>query len=76
MAQMQRTDGDIYAADVQTTLLEGYSALQYDRLMERTAIQQGVKEGVVEPLVDKMKEEIYRRLASTPRRRRAKLLMQ
>lgn len=67
--QMQRVDGDIYATDVQTTLLEGYGGLQYDRLVERTTIQQGVKEGIVEPLVDKMKEEIYRRLASTPQER-------
>ena len=59
----------IYKADVQSQLLCGYSALEYDRLVPRAAIQTGMKEGVVEPLVNTIKEEIYRRLAKSPEER-------
>ena len=64
--RMRRSGEDIYAEDVKSHLLESYGALQYDRLVERGTIQNGVKEGVVQPLVNKMKEEIFRRLATSP----------
>ena len=35
-------------------------------MVERTCIQEDIKEGTVEPLVAKMKQEIFRRLAKTP----------
>ena len=65
-----RVAGDaIYKAEIQSQLVSSYGALQYDRLMGRSAIQSGVKEGVVEPLVNTMREEIYRRLAKSPEER-------
>ena len=62
---MKRVDDAVYASAVQAKLLEGYGALQFDRLVDRTAIQSGVKEGIVEPLMEQMKQEIYRRLERT-----------
>ena len=58
-----------YEKDVQTHLVDAYATLTYDNLVERTTVQNGIKESLVAPLVDKMKAEIYRRLAQTPAER-------
>ena len=55
-----------YMADMQCHLTEKYGGLQYDKLVGRETIQRDIKEGIVEPTILKMKEEIFRRLASSP----------
>ena len=55
-----------YALDIQQHLVGSYADLQYDRLVARTCIQSTIKEQLVEPLVSKIKDEIFRRLAKTP----------
>lgn len=55
-----------YAMQVQMHLLEAYSALRYDKFVDANTVQQGVKEGLVQPLVLMMKDEIKRRLCDTP----------
>lgn len=65
----QRAGDAVYASDTRAKLVEGYGALQYDRLVDRTAIQSGVKEGIIEPLCKNIKEEILRRLGKTPAER-------
>jgi hypothetical protein len=60
-----------YAADVQSHMVAGYGELIYKRMVDKTCVQEAVKENVVDPLVHKMKEEIYRRLAKTPAERQS-----
>ena len=55
-----------YEVDIQTHMLNSYATLAYDNLVERSTIQKRIKESLVEPLVDKIKGEVYRRLAHTP----------
>lgn len=55
-----------YETDMRAHMCEQYSALVYDRLCDRQSVQSGVKESLVEPMVAKMKAEIYQRLARTP----------
>ena len=62
----QRTGESSYSTDMQQHLVGTYATLQYDKLVERTCIQDVVKEQLVEPMVAKMKDEIFRRLAQTP----------
>ena len=54
---------------MQMHLLDGYGALKYDKLVAGTTIQSEIKESIVQPMVDKIKDEIYRRLATTPAER-------
>ena len=55
-----------YALDIQQHLVGSYADLQYDKLVARTCIQSTIKEQLVTPLVSKIKDEIFRRLAKTP----------
>ena len=63
-SKMQQSAAEAaYAADVQTHLVQQYSNLHYQKLVPQSVIQNNIKEDLVEPMVNKMKEEIYRRLA-------------
>ena len=52
-----------YASDMQHHCVKMYSELQYDKLIDRTCIQETIKSKVIEPMLDKVKEEIYKRVA-------------
>ena len=52
-------------------LVQQYSHLYYQKFVPQTTIQNDIKEQLVEPMVQKMKDEIYRRLASNLPEQRA-----
>ena len=54
-----------YKSDVQSFLVDQYATLHYDKMVERSCIQGQIKEGLVEGLVSKLKDEVFRRLASS-----------
>ena len=68
---LQRAGESSYAADVKAFLVDKYAALEYERFVERTLIQDEIKGELVEPLMDKVKQEIYRRLAKNPDEQRS-----
>ena len=71
LAEMCAAAGESsYASDVQQHLVGAYATLQYEKLVPRAYIQSVIKEQLVEPLTAKMKDEVLRRLASTPEQRR------
>ena len=67
-AELNRRVGEAsYArADMQAHMVNSYADLYYEKMVGRTCIQGTIKEGLVEPMVKKIKNEIYLRLAKTP----------
>lgn len=66
-AELNRRVGEAsYAADMQAHMVNSYADLYYEKMVGRTCIQGTIKEGLVEPMVKKIKDEIYLRLAKTP----------
>ena len=55
-----------YEADMKQHCTTMYSHLEYDKLVDRTCVQETIKEKLVEPLLEKVKHEVYRRLARDP----------
>lgn len=70
-ALWERVGNGTYEYAVQEHLVDAYSSLHFEKLLPRSIIQNDIKGGVVDPLVQIMKEEIYRRLANTPAERQA-----
>ena len=64
-ALIQHVGEAAYKTEIQHHMLGAYANLQYEKLVERTCIQEDIKEQLVEPMVSKMKDEIYRRLANS-----------
>ena len=60
---------DADATEIQKHLVDSYATLQHEKMVERTCIQTNIKENLVQPLMDKVKAECLRRLASTPAER-------
>ena len=71
-SKIQRSSSEAsYAEDMRAHLVQQYSQLYYQKLVPQSTIQNNIKEQLVAPMVNKMKEEIYRRLASNPAEQRA-----
>ena len=52
-----------YASDIKQHCVKMYSELQFEKLLDRSCIQETIKENFVEPMLCKVKEEIYKRMA-------------
>ena len=52
-----------FEADMLEHCVTMYSGLEYEKLVDRTCIQETIKEKLVDPMLEKVKNEVYRRLA-------------